>query len=136
MIEGVVAAQRRQKRPAWLGISVCILECETPTRLASESKARAKETGVRSRFRTEGHGTVGMGPCLAWRGAVMNRQFIIWSTHGAKKKDERPVVLIGKTITFDTGGISLKPAENMEHMKADMTGGAEVLASIRAAARD
>jgi leucyl aminopeptidase len=42
---------------------------------------------------------------------------------------------VGKTITFDTGGISLKPAENMEHMKADMTGGAEVLASIRAAAR-
>ncbi|MBH0200704.1 MAG: leucyl aminopeptidase, partial [Nitrospira sp.] len=37
--------------------------------------------------------------------------------------------------TFDTGGISLKPAENMEHMKADMTGGAEVLAAMRAAAR-
>ena len=43
--------------------------------------------------------------------------------------------MIGKTITFDTGGISLKPAENMEHMKADMTGGAEVLAAVRAAAR-
>lgn len=45
------------------------------------------------------------------------------------------MVLVGKTITFDTGGISLKPSENMEQMKADMTGGAEVLATIRAAAR-
>ena len=44
-------------------------------------------------------------------------------------------MLVGKTITFDTGGISLKPAENMEQMKADMTGGAEVLAIIRAVSR-
>ena len=44
-------------------------------------------------------------------------------------------MLVGKTITFDTGGISLKPAENMEQMKADMTGGAEVLAAVRAASR-
>ena len=69
------------------------------------------------------------------RGSHEPPKFIIFEYNGAKKKDERPVVLIGKTITFDTGGISLKPAENMEHMKADMTGGAEVLASIRAAAR-
>ena len=69
------------------------------------------------------------------RGSQEPPKFIILEYNGAKKKDERPVVLVGKTITFDTGGISLKPAENMEHMKADMTGGAEVLASIRAAAR-
>ncbi len=69
------------------------------------------------------------------RGSHEPPKFIILEYNGAKKKDERPVVLIGKTITFDTGGISLKPAENMEHMKADMTGGAEVLAAVRAAAR-
>jgi leucyl aminopeptidase len=69
------------------------------------------------------------------RGSQEPPKFIILEYNGTKKKDERPVVLVGKTITFDTGGISLKPAENMEHMKADMTGGAEVLASIRAAAR-
>jgi leucyl aminopeptidase len=45
------------------------------------------------------------------------------------------VALVGKTITFDSGGISLKPADNMEQMKADMTGGAAVLAAVRAAAR-
>jgi len=69
------------------------------------------------------------------RGSHEPPKFIILEYRGARKKDERPVVLVGKTITFDTGGISLKPAENMEHMKADMTGGAEVLAAMRAAAR-
>ena len=69
------------------------------------------------------------------RGSHEPPKFIILEYNGAKKKNERPVVFIGKTITFDTGGISLKPAENMEHMKADMTGGAEVLAAVRAAAR-
>jgi leucyl aminopeptidase len=48
---------------------------------------------------------------------------------------EPPIVLVGKTITFDTGGISLKPSENMEQMKDDMSGGAAVLAAIQAAAR-
>ncbi len=50
-------------------------------------------------------------------------------------RNGKPVVIVGKTITFDTGGISLKPAENMEQMKADMTGGAEVLSTVRAASR-
>jgi leucyl aminopeptidase len=48
---------------------------------------------------------------------------------------EPPIVLVGKTITFDTGGISIKPSENMEQMKDDMSGGAAVLAAIQAAAR-
>jgi leucyl aminopeptidase len=79
---------------------------------------------------------LGMGALLGVaRGSHEPPKFIILEYNGTKKKDERPVVLVGKTITFDTGGISLKPAENMEHMKADMTGGAEVLASMRAAAR-
>ncbi|KAL0269238.1 UNVERIFIED_CONTAM: hypothetical protein PYX00_007040 [Menopon gallinae] len=46
-----------------------------------------------------------------------------------------PVLFAGKGITFDTGGISLKPSENMEHMKGDMGGGACVLASIYAASK-
>jgi len=51
------------------------------------------------------------------------------------RADEPPIALVGKTITFDTGGISLKPSENMEQMKDDMSGGAAVLAAIQAAAR-
>ncbi len=109
----------------------------TPTRIASEAKAVAKETGVSLKIlEQKDMEQLGMGALLGVaRGSHEPPKFIILEYNGAKKKDERPVVLIGKTITFDTGGISLKPAENMEHMKADMTGGAEVLASIRAAAR-
>ena len=109
----------------------------TPTRVASEAKAVARAEGITitilERKEIE---RLGMGALLGVaRGSQEPPKFIILEYNGAKKKDERPVVLVGKTITFDTGGISLKPAENMEHMKADMTGGAEVLASIRAAAR-
>jgi leucyl aminopeptidase len=79
---------------------------------------------------------LGMGALLGVaKGSHEPPKFIILQYHGAKRKDDPPVVLVGKTITFDTGGISLKPAENMEQMKADMTGGAEVLATLRAAAR-
>ena len=109
----------------------------TPTRIAQEAKAIAKETGLSLKIlEQKDMEELGMGALLGVaRGSHEPPKFIILEYRGAKKKDERPVVFVGKTITFDTGGISLKPAENMEHMKADMTGGAEVLAAIRAAAR-
>lgn len=47
----------------------------------------------------------------------------------------RPIVLVGKSITFDSGGISLKPAEKMEQMKGDMSGGAAVLSTLKVAAQ-
>jgi leucyl aminopeptidase len=109
----------------------------TPTRIANEAKAVAKETGVSVKILEQKEmEALGMGALLGVaKGSHEPPKFIVLQYHGAKKKDDRPVVLVGKTITFDTGGISLKPAENMEQMKADMTGGAEVLAAIRAAAR-
>jgi len=109
----------------------------TPTRIANEAKVVAKEPRVSLKIlEQKDMEQLGMGALLGVaRGSHEPPKFIILEYSGAKKKDERPVVLVGKTITFDTGGISLKPAENMEHMKADMTGGAEVLASMRAAAR-
>ncbi|MCP9451154.1 MAG: leucyl aminopeptidase [Nitrospira sp.] len=109
----------------------------TPSKIAEEAKAVAKETGVSLKIleRTD-MAKLGMGALLGVaRGSHEPPKFIILEYHGARKKTDRPVVLVGKTITFDSGGISLKPAENMEHMKADMTGGAEVLAAVRAAAR-
>ena len=60
-------------------------------------------------------------------------QFIIMEYNGGKTKG-KPLVLVGKGLTFDTGGISLKPAENMEEMKTDMAGGAAVMGTIMAAA--
>ena len=109
----------------------------TPTKVAEEAKAIAKAEKISIKIlEQKDMERLGMGALLGVaRGSQEPPKFIILEYNGAKKKDERPIVLVGKTITFDTGGISLKPAENMEHMKADMTGGAEVLASIRAAAR-
>jgi leucyl aminopeptidase len=109
----------------------------TPTRIASEAKTVAKEVGVNLKVLEQKEmEQLGMGALLGVaKGSHEPPKFIILQYHGAKNKNDRPVVLVGKTITFDTGGISLKPAENMEQMKADMTGGAEVLATMRAAAR-
>jgi leucyl aminopeptidase len=109
----------------------------TPTRIASEAKTVAKEVGVNLKILEQKEmEKLGMGALLGVaKGSHEPPKFIILQYHGAKNKNDRPVVLVGKTITFDTGGISLKPAENMEQMKADMTGGAEVLATMRAAAR-
>jgi leucyl aminopeptidase len=109
----------------------------TPTRIANEARAVAKEPGVRLKILEQRDmEQLGMGALLGVaRGSHEPPKFIILEYSGPKTRGERPVVLVGKTITFDTGGISLKPAENMEHMKADMTGGAEVLAAVRAAAR-
>src|SRR5690606_20403360 len=53
---------------------------------------------------------------------------------GAGKKAKAPIVLVGKGITFDAGGISLKPAANMDEMKYDMCGAASVLGTMRALA--
>ncbi len=109
----------------------------TPARIADEARTIAKEEKITLKIlEKKDMEQLGMGALLGVaRGSHEPPKFIILEYNGAKKRDERPVVFVGKTITFDTGGISLKPAENMEHMKADMTGGAEVLASIRAAAR-
>jgi leucyl aminopeptidase len=60
-------------------------------------------------------------------------KFIILEYFGTKKS-EAPVVLVGKGLTFDSGGISIKPAEKMDEMKSDMSGGAAVMGVIMAAA--
>ncbi len=53
---------------------------------------------------------------------------------GAKNKDEAPVALVGKGVTFDTGGISLKPGAKMDEMKFDMGGAAGMLGTLKACA--
>ena len=67
------------------------------------------------------------------RGSDEPAKFIILEYRGAKR-GESPIVLIGKGLTFDSGGISIKPSENMEEMKSDMAGGAAVMGAIMAAA--
>jgi leucyl aminopeptidase len=73
---------------------------------------------------------LGMGAYLAVaRGSCEPPKFIVLQYKGGKGK---PVALIGKSITFDSGGISLKPADGMEKMKYDMAGGAAVLGVLKA----
>ena len=67
------------------------------------------------------------------KGSAEPPRLIVLEYHGAAGK-ERPVVLVGKGVTFDSGGISLKPGAGMEEMKTDMAGSAAVLGTISAAA--
>jgi len=77
---------------------------------------------------------LGMHALLAVaKGSHEPPHFIILTYEGAESRDET-VALVGKGITFDSGGISLKPAENMGEMKSDMAGAATVIATVMAAA--
>lgn len=87
---------------------------------------------------------LGMGALLSVsKGSRQPARFIIMEYKGAKdkggdsgkKKADKPIVLIGKGLTFDAGGISLKPGEGMDEMKYDMCGGASVIGTLWAAAR-
>lgn len=76
---------------------------------------------------------LGMGAYLSVsHGSHEPLKFIIVSYAGAKTA---PVAFIGKSITFDSGGLSLKPSDNMEGMKYDMAGGAAVLGAMKAIAQ-
>jgi len=108
----------------------------TPTYMAKEAKIVAKERGVRvTVLDRPAMKRLGMGALLGVaQGSHEPPKFVILEYRGGPRR-ARPVALVGKTVTFDSGGISLKPADNMERMKADMTGGAAVLATVRAASR-
>ncbi len=67
------------------------------------------------------------------RGSSLPPKFIVMNYRGASAKTA-PIVLVGKGITFDTGGISLKPGAEMDEMKFDMCGAASVFGAVRAAA--
>ena len=77
---------------------------------------------------------LGMGSLLAVaRGSKQPPKLITLEYHGGDKK-QKPVVLVGKGITFDSGGISIKPAADMDEMKYDMCGAASVLGTVQAIA--
>jgi leucyl aminopeptidase len=107
----------------------------TPAYLADEAKKLARQFGlgieVLERREME---KLGMGALLAvTRGSHQPPKLIVLRYAGAGKK-KRPLVLVGKGITFDSGGISLKPAPEMDEMKYDMSGAGSVLGTIRALA--
>jgi leucyl aminopeptidase len=70
---------------------------------------------------------LGMGSLLAvGQGSVRDSQLVVIKWNGAADKTAQPIAFVGKGVCFDTGGISIKPAENMEDMKWDMGGSAAV----------
>ncbi|HEX5363668.1 MAG TPA: leucyl aminopeptidase [Gallionella sp.] len=77
---------------------------------------------------------LGMGSFLSvTRGSEQPAKLITMEYHGADKK-QKPIVLVGKGVTFDSGGISLKPGAEMDEMKYDMCGAASVLGTLQAIA--
>ena len=108
----------------------------TPTYLAEEAGRIAEAFGVGlevyDRAQIE---ELGMGSFLSVaRGSVQEPRLIALKYQGAKDKNDKPIALVGKGITFDSGGISLKPGEGMDEMKYDMCGAASVLGAFRAVA--
>jgi leucyl aminopeptidase len=74
---------------------------------------------------------LGMGSLLGvGQGSDKKSQLVILKWHGGKK-GEQPLAFVGKGVTFDTGGISIKPANNMEDMKTDMAGSAVVVGLMK-----
>ncbi len=108
----------------------------TPTHLGEEARRVASAYGMEvdvlgpERLREER-----MAALLAVSQGSEQEPRLIVLRHRGGAPDQKPVILVGKGLTFDAGGISIKPASGMEDMKFDMSGGAAVLAAMTAIAR-
>ena len=108
----------------------------TPTMMAQQAKAAAGKAGFRCRvLNPSAQRRIGMNALLGVaRGSREPSQFMVLEYKGPGSGSKKPLVFLGKGITFDSGGISIKPSEKMEQMKYDMSGGAAVLGAMRAIA--
>ncbi|MGH8505667.1 MAG: leucyl aminopeptidase, partial [Stenotrophobium sp.] len=107
----------------------------TPTYLAEQAHKLAQQYPIKTKVLEEADmQKLGMGSLLSVsRGSSQPAKLIIMEyLHGPK--DEKPVALVGKGLTFDAGGISIKPAAQMDEMKFDMCGGGSVFGTLRAIA--
>ena len=107
----------------------------TPLAMAQEAKAAGRKFGFRLRVLDRATmRRLGMNAVLAVaQGSIQPPQFIV-TEYRAPGAPKRPILFAGKGITFDSGGLSLKPADKMHWMKYDMSGGAAVLGAMRAIA--
>ncbi len=110
----------------------------TPRKLAERAQAMAREAGLEIDVLDEKRiADLKMGALLSVaQGSIEPPRVIVVTYTPEQPRSGAPVLgLVGKAVTFDTGGISIKPAEGMEKMKYDMAGGAAVLGAMRAIAR-
>jgi leucyl aminopeptidase len=110
----------------------------TPRMLAARAEAMAKDAGLAIEILDERKiGELKMGALLGVaQGSVEPPRVIVVRYTPERPRQGAPVLgLVGKAVTFDTGGISIKPANNMEKMKYDMGGGATMLGAMRALAK-
>src|SRR5208283_4865140 len=107
----------------------------TPTIIAKKAQGIARRKNVSCRVLDKVKmKELGMNSLLGVAsGSSQEPKFIILEYTGGKK-NAAPITLVGKGMTFDSGGICIKPAEKMDEMKSDMSGGAAVMGAIMASA--
>ena len=110
----------------------------SPDILAQRAQALAQENNFSCTVLDEAEmEKCGMGCLLAvGQGSTHPPRLIVLEYAPEEHQQDKPLILVGKGITFDSGGISLKPAANMYQMKADMSGAAAVLATLTALAQE
>ena len=110
----------------------------TPDDLANQACELSKKYGFSCKILDENIMlSEGMGALLAvGQGSIHPPRLIILEHCPDKNRDESPIVLVGKGICFDSGGISLKPSAKMEQMKGDMAGASAVLSAMTAIAAE
>jgi leucyl aminopeptidase len=109
----------------------------TPMKMAAAARAMCKESGLECEvLEREQMEKLGMGALLGVaQGSAEPPALIVIRYKPAAAKSKDHLGLVGKGVTFDTGGISIKPAEGMEKMKYDMCGGAAMMGAMRAIAQ-
>lgn len=126
----------------WYGMKLCrdlgntASNVCTPEYLAQTARAEAEKLGAQAKILDESYIREHMGAFWSVaKGSVQKPYLIELSYHGAADRNDAPVVLVGKGITFDSGGISLKPGEGMDEMRFDMCGAASVIGTFVAAVK-
>jgi len=107
----------------------------TPPKIAENAKS-LESLGVEVKVLGEKEmKKLGMGSLLGvGQGSIHESQLVIMRWNGSRNKKKKPIAFVGKGVSFDTGGVSLKPSNGMEEMKYDMGGSAVVIGLMKALA--
>ena len=119
----------------WVNEPVMYLNAD---KLAQQIKAVAEPLGVKvTIYEQKQIASMKMGGLLAVnRGSVDEARFVVLEYHPADSVNDQPVALVGKGITYDTGGLNIKPEDYMQEMKSDMAGAATMASTLLAAAEN